>query len=279
MALATFKLRCNDPFKKLFGALKSLFDQVELVYRPENVLICQNYEATSSSRKNRKREVASTVEANMLVQLVLPKDGIELNYHHDQPEFSQVFNVMDLYEVYRSTGVKNGSRLTVPNPESLQMVFYDIARGAEYYNGQVNTVPIIRQLYMDPEGLDSFTRACTVDVDRLIDVVKSITNMIKLITSTNTAWYQWGENGGVYFYVLDNNSALKGYQVIGTGDKEFKVREERQRVPRSLITFIRTCLTTAEKKSQVELARGAGNELLMTVKLRMGVGHVNIVVH
>lgn len=278
MALVSFKVRCNDPFKKLFGSLKSLFDQVEVVYRKDGIVICQDYEATSSSRKNRKREVASTVEACMLVQLSLPREGIELSYNHDQPEFSQVFNVMDLYEVYRSTGVKNGSRLTIPSPDKLQVVFYDIARGAEYYNGQISTVPSIKQLYMDISGLESFTPVCTVDIDRFIDVIKSINNMIKLITSTNTAWYQWSDDG-IYFYVLDNSSVLKGHQVIGTGDNEFKVSEERQRVPRSLITFIRTCLTTAEKKSQVMLARGAANELLLTIKLRMGVGVVNITIH
>lgn len=285
MTLVSFTLKCNDPLKKILGSLKSLFDQVELMYSSNGIEISQLYEATSSSRKNRRRETTSSVEASMLIQLVLPSDNINMKYECDEEEFSQVFSVMDLFEIYRSTGVKNGSHLLVDSKDQLQVKFFDSQKGTEYYNGHVNTVSSIKELYVLYNGLDTFKTNYTTSVEQFIDVIKSIGNMVKLITSTNTAWYQWSEHG-IYFFVLDNNQNLKGYQFIGDEkykDDEFELGspDDRKRLPRSIIGFIRTCLTTAEKKKKnsiIQLLRGDSDELLLKITLRGEIGTINAII-
>lgn len=285
MTLVSFTLKCNDPMKKILGSLKSLFDQVEIVYSPKGIEISQLYEATSSSRKNRRREVASSVEASMLIQLILPSESIGMKYDCDEEEFSQVFSVMDLFEVYRSTGVKNGSRLQVDSKDRLQIKFFDTQKDTEYYNGHVNTVSSIKELYVLHGGTETFSTKYTTSVEQFIDIIKSIGNMVKLITSTNTAWYQWSKHG-IYFFVLDNSQNLKGYQFIGDSsakDEEFEVGppEERRRLPRSIIGFIRTCLTTSNKKKKnnvVQLARGESDELMLSMTLREEIGTVNAII-
>ena len=281
MSLVSYTLRCNDPMKKLLGSLKSLFDQIEFVYTPESIKVSQLYEATSSTRKTRRREVSGAVVAEMLVQLCLPAKNINLNYQANDDEFSQVFNVMDLYEVYRSAGVKNGSQLQVDTKNQLQITFFDTQKEVEYYNGHVKTVTSIKELYVEPENLETFNREYYVGVDRFVDIVKSIYNMVKLITSTNTAWYQWCDRG-IYFYVLDNNQKLKGEQFVGERPDSIDFNsDDRHRLPRSVIAFIRTCLSIAVKKQKnykVRLARGEDDELLISVLLRGEIGTVNIII-
>lgn len=287
----SLKINTNDVIKRLMTSLKNLFQEIELLYTEDGVYLSQVYQCGSS-----KKTDINKYNVQMLVYIKLSANQISLKYNSSPQTISQKYETKELASIYNSTGVKNSSNISIfadtkTGENRMEIELLD-KNGATMYERQVNIIKNQNELFLEPEGLDSFTKICAIQAPILANIIKPIFGEIKLAKSTSSVYCK-PYNDSIVFYVLDANNYLKGCKSIpydSTNLNKFNGRpiedvSECIPIPKPVLNFIKACTTTCDKQTNVMVSRntvstteGDKTQLKFDFLLSSNIGSLQLVI-